>query len=138
MADRLTTHINRAGSLARKGNLIDLVGTITCNGTSSPTTIHMLGIASVTYGATGKWTVVLDDNYADIAVFPVLQKPTTETLDLRIDVGAVTAATGSVGNTFVLVFSLTSTGAPANPPDNTHKVHLLIKATKKSAFSVQG
>lgn len=138
MADRLTTHINRAGSLARKGNLVKLVGTITCNGTSDPTVINMLGIKSVTYGATGKWTIVLDDNYADVSVIPVLQKGSTETLDRRIDVGDINPATGSVGTTIVLVFSLSSTGAPAAPPDNTHKVHLHIECAKKSAFSTQG
>lgn len=139
MADRLTTHINRPGMLTRKRDIVQLAGYFETNGAAAPTVIKCPGVTSITHAATGKLTVTLDDSYKDVSVILTLQKVAGATLDVRVDASTFVAGTGSAGNSFIVQFSTSSTGAPAAPPASTPglagtRVHMLITCARKSDF----
>lgn len=108
MAARNATHMNYTMNREQ----VTLTGKCVGNAAASPTALKGIGIASVVFVSTGKYTLNLQDKYAALLLFKYGVIDSSATKHFNVTVSAVT--TNAAGKTALTleVFSGTTTVAP--------------------------
>lgn len=135
-----SAHLNKNTAVTRKRKLVKFAGYFEPNGASNPAVVNIPGVKSVTYAATGKYTLTLDDTWTDVAVTGLtLQLHTIADVQVLASDVNPTAAGGA---TVLILAVLTSTGASGVAIANVagkagNRIHVELTCSGGTDFSKQ-